>query len=104
MKMAMAFIRPEMVDKVVHALGESGFTALTRMDVYGKGRQNGVQVWGSSYDMPKTMLITVVEDERLDQVLETIGSSARTGNIGDGKIFITPVESAYTVRTGEVEL
>jgi nitrogen regulatory protein PII 1 len=104
MKMVTAFIRPERVDRVIQALEESGLPALTRLDVYGKGRQNGVKVWGSSYDMPKTMLITVVEDGMLDQAVETIGINARTGNIGDGKIFITPVEGAYTVRTGEVDV
>lgn len=102
--MVMAFIRPEVADLVIRNLGADGFTALSRMDVYGRGKQNGVNVRGSSYDMPKTMLITVVDDDSTREVVEAIGNSARTGNIGDGKIFVTPVIDAYTVRTGEVGL
>jgi nitrogen regulatory protein PII len=54
--------------------------------------------------MPKTMLITVVDDDSISRVVEAIGNSARTGNNGDGRIFVTPVVGAYTVRTGEVGL
>lgn len=104
MKMIMAFVRPEKVEKVASMLGEDGFAAYTRADVYGRGKQKGVQVFGQSYDMPKTMLITVVEDDRLDEAVEVIEKSAQTGNIGDGKIFVLPVEQAYTVRTGKIGL
>ncbi|OPY53807.1 MAG: putative nitrogen regulatory PII-like protein [Methanosaeta sp. PtaU1.Bin060] len=104
MKMIMAFVRPEMVEKVASMLGDDGFAAYTRVDVYGRGRQKGVQVLGQSYDMPKTMLMTVVEDDQLGEAVSIIGKSAQTGNAGDGKIFVLPVEQAYTVRTGEIGL
>jgi nitrogen regulatory protein PII 1 len=104
MKMVTAFIRPEVTDKVICALGADGFTAISRVDVYGRGKQNGIDVRGSRYDMPKTMLMTVVDDDCIGKVVEAIGCNARTGSIGDGRIFITPIEGAYTVRTGEVGL
>ncbi|KFD41631.1 nitrogen fixation protein NifD [Peptococcaceae bacterium SCADC1_2_3] len=102
MKMVRAIIRPERVDAVAGALDANGFTALTRIDVFGRGKQKGLQVGTVVYDsLPKTMLIIVVEDEQLARAVEVIEETARTGNIGDGKIFITPVEEAYTIRTGE---
>jgi nitrogen regulatory protein PII 1 len=104
MKMIMAFVRPEKVEKVASMLDEDDFAAYTRADVYGRGKQKGVQVFGQSYDMPKTMLMTVVEDDRLDEAVEVIEKSAQTGNVGDGKIFVLPVEQAYTVRTGKIGL
>ncbi len=104
MKMIMAFVRPEMVERVSSTLGKDGFIPYTRADVYGRGKQKGVQVFGQSYDMPKTMLLAVVEDDRLSEAVEIIRRSAQTGNIGDGKIFVLPVEQAYTVRTGDTGL
>ena len=102
MKMVRAIIRPERVDAVAGALDANGFTALTRIDVFGRGKQKGLQVGTVVYDsLPKTMLIIVVEDEQLARAVEVIEETARTGNIGDGKIFITPIEEAYTIRTGE---
>ena len=102
MKMVRAIIRPERVDAVAGALDTNGFAALTRIDVFGRGKQKGLQVGTVVYDsLPKTMLIIVVEDEQLARAVEVIEETARTGNIGDGKIFITPVEEAYTIRTGE---
>lgn len=104
MKMIMAFVRPERVEEVSSMLGEGGFASYTRADVYGRGKQRGVQVFGQRYDMPKTMLIAVVEDDRLGEAVEVIERGAQTGNAGDGKIFVLPVEQAYTVRTGETGL
>jgi nitrogen regulatory protein PII 1 len=101
MKMIMAFVRPEKVEAVASSLGNVGFTAYTRADVYGRGKQKGVHVFGQSYDVPKTMLMTVVMDDQLDEAAQVIKKSAQTGNAGDGKIFVLPVEQAYTVRTGE---
>ncbi len=101
MKMVRAIIRPEMVDKVADSLETGGFTALTRMDVFGRGKQKGIKVGNVVYDnLPKTMLMVVVDDEKLESAVKIIEDSARTGNIGDGKIFVTSVEDAYTIRTG----
>jgi nitrogen regulatory protein PII 1 len=105
MKMIRAFIRPEKEQEVVLALEGAGYPSLTKMPVFGRGKQKGLQVGPVHYDeMPKTLLVTVVEDGDLDAVIGIIQNKARTGFIGDGKIFVSPVESAYTVRTGEAVL
>ncbi len=101
MKMIRAIIRPEVVDKVADDLEAGGFVALTRMDVFGRGKQKGIKVGNVVYDnLPKSMLMMVVDDDRLEPAVKIIEESARTGNIGDGKIFVTDVDDAYTIRTG----
>ncbi len=101
MKMIRAIIRPEAVDRVADNLEAGGFTALTRIEVFGRGKQKGIKVGDMVYDnLPKTMLMMVVDDAKLEGAVKIIEDSARTGNIGDGKIFITTVEEAYTIRTG----
>jgi len=105
MKMVRAFIRPEKEQEVVQALEGAGFGSLTKMAVFGRGKQKGLQVGPIYYDeLPKTLLMTVVEDDHVDTVISTIEDKARTGFIGDGKIFVSPVETAYTIRTGEAVL
>jgi nitrogen regulatory protein PII 1 len=102
MKMIRAVIRPEAVDKVADNLETGGFTALTRIEVFGRGKQKGIKVGNVVYDnLPKTMLMLVVGDDQTENAVKIIEDSARTGNIGDGKIFITTVEDAYTIRTGQ---
>lgn len=101
MKMIRAVVRPEMVDKVADALEAAGFVALTKLDVFGRGKQKGIKVGEMVYDsLSKTMLMIVVDDDKLEEAVAVIEESARTGKIGDGKIFVTPVEEAYTIRTG----
>jgi nitrogen regulatory protein PII 1 len=102
MKMIRAVIRPEAVDKVADSLEAGGFAALTRIEVFGRGKQKGIKVGNVVYDnLPKTMLMLVVGDEQMETAVGIIEGAARTGNIGDGKIFITSVEEAYTIRTGQ---
>jgi nitrogen regulatory protein PII 1 len=102
MKMIRAIIRPEAVDKVADSLEAGGFTALTRIEVFGRGKQKGIKVGDVVYDnLPKTMLMLVVGDDQAEKAVQIIEDAARTGNIGDGKIFITSVEEAYTIRTGQ---
>ena len=102
MKMIRAVIRPEAVDKVADSLEVGGFTALTRIEVFGRGKQKGIKVGNVVYDnLPKTMVMMVVNDERLESAIKIIEDSARTGNIGDGKIFVSSVDEAYTIRTGQ---
>lgn len=102
MKMIRAIIRPEKVEDVANALDTQGFPALTKIEVFGRGKQRGLQVGSITYsELPKTMLLIVVDDPDIEQVIETIQHSARTGNIGDGKIFVTDVIETYTIRTGE---
>ena len=102
MKMIRAVIRPEAVDKVADSLETGGFTALTRIEVFGRGKQKGIKVGNVVYDsLPKTMLMLVVDDDNVERSVKIIEDSARTGNIGDGKIFVSSVDEAYTIRTGQ---
>ena len=78
---------------------------MTKIHAFGRGRQKGITVGSIHYDeLPKTMLIVVVEDEQVEQVLKIITYKAYTGNFGDGKIFVSTVDKVYTVRTGEQAL
>ncbi len=102
MKLVKAIVRPEKVDDVVDALSEAGFPAFTKIDVVGRGKQGGLKVGEYIYDeLPKTLLLIAVNDDDVKKVVDVIKSSAYTGNYGDGKIFIQPIEEAYTIRTGE---
>ncbi len=102
MKMIRAFVRPEKEQEVVLALEGAGFPSLTKMPVFGRGKQKGLQVGPVHYDeLPKTLLMMVVDDRDEDRVTGIIQEKAKTGFIGDGKIFVSPVVKAYTVRTGE---
>ncbi len=108
MIMVRAIVRPEKVNEVMAALMYAGFPAVTKMDVYGRGKQRGMKVGEIHYDeLPKELLITVVRKEDKDFVVETIMKAARTGDkgaFGDGKIFISPVEEVYTVSSGSASL
>ncbi|UTB31464.1 MAG: P-II family nitrogen regulator [Methanobacterium sp. ERen5] len=100
MKMIRAIIRPERVENVVDALDKAGFVAMTKMEVIGRGKQKGIQLENIYYDeIPKTMLMLVVEDEKADKIVEIVTDTSYTGNFGDGKIFVSPVDEVYTVRT-----
>ncbi|VAX30300.1 Nitrogen regulatory protein P-II, nitrogen-fixation associated, subunit A [hydrothermal vent metagenome] len=102
MKMIRAFIRPEKEQEVVLALEGAGFPSVTKMPVFGRGKQKGLQVGPVHYDeLPKTLLMIVIDDEDEKNVVKLIQEKAKTGFIGDGKIFVSPVDTAYTVRTGE---
>ena len=101
MKLIRAMIRPEREEVVIETLERAGIVSLTKMDVLGRGQQRGVQVGATVYDeLPKVQLMIVVEDAKVDAAVEAITSGAKTGQYGDGKIFISPVEAAYTIRTG----
>lgn len=102
MKMIRAIIRPDKETEVVLALEGAGFPALTKTHVFGRGKQRGLQVGPIHYDeLPKLSLMLVVDDDKVDAVIRVITDKARSGAIGDGKIFVSPVEAAYTIRTGE---
>jgi nitrogen regulatory protein PII 1 len=102
--MVQSVVRPEHVHEVMKALLDAGFPAVTKMDVFGRGKQRGLKVGAITYDeLPKEMLLVVVNESDKDLVVQTIIESARTGasgTFGDGKIFILPVEETYTVSTG----
>ncbi len=102
MKMVRAIIRPEKEEAVVKALENDGFVALTKMDVFGRGKQMGIKIGETRYDeLPKVMLMLVVENKDASKVAKIITGAARTGSYGDGKIFLNDVDEAYTIRTGK---
>jgi len=107
MIMIRAIVRPEKVDNVMAALMEAGFPAVTKLAVFGRGKQRGMKIGDVHYDeLPKEMLITIVKDEDKDFVINTIMPAARTntkGAHGDGKIFVSPVLEAYTISSGHKE-
>jgi len=108
MLMIRAIIRPEKSSKVLTALFEAGYPAVTKIPVVGRGKQRGIKIGDITYDeLPKEMLILVVKDEDKDYVIKTILDTAISqpkGAFGDGKIFVTPVEEAYTISRGTKEL
>jgi nitrogen regulatory protein PII 1 len=105
MKMVQAVLRPDKEEPVAAALALANFPALTKWDVVGRGRQQGIQVGSHVYDeLAKSMLMLVVEDDDVPQVAEIINKVANSGYPGDGKIFVADVETAYTIRTGKAEL
>lgn len=106
MKKIEAIIRPEALEDVKHELSLAGHAGLTVIDVKGHGVQKGItQQWrGQEYTidlLPKVMIWLVVRDDDVRDVVETIITAARSGRIGDGKVFVSPVEEIYRVRTGE---
>ena len=108
MKLVVAIIKPFKLDEVREALTSLGIQGLTVSEVKGFGRQKGqTEIYrGAEYAVnfvPKMRLEIVVSDSMADQVVETISTTARTGKIGDGKIFVLDVAKALRVRTGEAD-
>lgn len=106
MKRIEAIIRPQRVEAVKDALTELGQRGMTVADVRGHGVQHGVsQLWrGEEYVvdlLPKSIVIVVVHDHQLHDCIDVIVKAARTDHLGDGKIFVTPVEEVVRIRTGE---
>lgn len=106
MKKILAIIRPDKLEDVKQALEEIDCRGMTVMNVKGRGRQLGIteSYRGRDYKvdlLPKTRLEIVVKDEDAEEVIQTIVKTAQTGDIGDGKIFIMPVEDVVRIRTGE---
>ncbi len=104
MKMIKAFIRPEKESAVVQGLEQAGISAMTKWDVLGRGRQRGIQVGAQVYDeLSKLCVMVVVDDPQAPKAVEAILQSARTGHPGDGRIFISDIKQAYTIRTGKCD-
>jgi nitrogen regulatory protein PII 1 len=104
MLLVRAIIRPEKAGAVMSEAAAAGFPGVTKMSVYGRGKQKGIMVGEVIYDeIPKEMLMYFVNDEDKDDLVKIIMRIARTGggNFGDGRIFVSPVESAYTISTGK---
>jgi nitrogen regulatory protein PII len=107
MKYIIAVIQPHRLDPVREALSGIGVQGLTVSEVRGFGRQKGqTEIYrGAEYVMqfvPKIKLEIAVDDDIADRVVEAIGGAARSGRIGDGKVFVLPLEGAMRVRTGEM--
>jgi len=108
MKLVMAIIKPFKLDEVRQALTPLGVQGLTVTEVKGFGRQKGqTEIYrGAEYQvsfLPKLKIEVVVPDDMADAVVEAIANTARTGKIGDGKVFVLDVERALRIRTGETD-
>ena len=108
MKMITAIIKPFKLEEVREALAECGVTGLTVTEVKGFGRQKGhTELYrGAEYVvdfLPKVKIEVVVATDDADSCVDAIVAAARTGKIGDGKIFVTPVEKVVRIRTGDLE-
>ena len=108
MKLVLAIIKPFKLDDVREALAEVGVQGITVTEVKGFGRQKGhAELYrGAEYVvdfLPKIKLEIAVVDDQLERVIEAIQQSARTGKIGDGKIFVSPLDQVIRIRTGELD-
>ena len=108
MKMIIAVIKPERFEFVKKALEDKGYIGMTITEVKGRGAQKGISLEYRGGKMivdllPKIKLEIVVHDKDVDDLLTTLTGAARTGKIGDGKIFILPVEKSIRIRTGDME-
>jgi len=108
MKMVIAIIKPERFEFVKKALEDKGYTGMTVAEVKGRGEQKGISLEYRGGRMvvdllPKIRIEIVTRDADVDDLVTTIVEAARTGKIGDGKIFIMPVEKSIRIRTGDME-
>jgi nitrogen regulatory protein P-II 1 len=108
MKLIKAIVRPNKVDEVKEALGKLNISGMTVTEVRGHGKQKGhTAIYrGKEYNvslLPKMEIETVVSDHVADEVVKAIIQAARTGEIGDGRVFVTPIAESYKIRTGESE-
>jgi nitrogen regulatory protein PII len=106
MKLIKAIVRPNKVDDIKDALGKVNISGMTVTEVRGHGRQKGhTAIYrGKEYNvslLPKMEVEVVVTDDLVDAAIQAIIGSARTGEIGDGRVFVIPVEHGYNIRTGE---
>jgi len=106
MKLIKAIVRPNKVDEVKEALSKLSISGMTVTEVRGHGKQKGhTAVYrGKEYDvslLPKMEIEVVVQDSIVDEVIGAIAQAARTGEIGDGRVFVIPIEQSYRIRTGE---
>ena len=109
MKLVIAIIKPFKLDEVRDALTRIGVHGMTVCEVKGYGRQKGhMEIYrGAEYAvnfLPKLRLEVAVASEQLDQVMDAVVAAAKTGQIGDGKIFVTPIDHAVRIRTGETDV
>ena len=109
MKLIKTIIRPTRVDEVREALDKMNIPGMTVTEVRGHGRQKGhTAIYrGKEYNvnlLPKIEIEVVVEDKVVDEAIKAIVGAARTGEIGDGRVFVLPIEAGYNIRTGERDI
>ena len=109
MQLIKAIVRPNKVDDVKEALEKAGITGMTVTEVRGHGQQKGhTAIYrGKEYNvslLPKMQIETVVQDTDVEATIRAIAAAARTGEIGDGRVFVTPISYSYKIRTGEREM
>jgi nitrogen regulatory protein PII len=105
-KLIKAIIRPDKLEELKEVLSSQNVTGMTVTDVRGHGRQKGHKAIyrGTEYNitlLPKVMVDIAIPDDQVEELIKTIIAAARTGEIGDGRIFVLPVEDSYNIRTGE---
>ena len=108
MKLVIAVIKPFKLDEVRNALTHVGVHGMTVTEVKGYGRQKGhMEIYrGNEYAvnfLPKLRIEVAIASEQIDQVMDALAAAAKTGQIGDGKIFVTPIDRAMRIRTGETD-
>jgi nitrogen regulatory protein P-II 1 len=106
MKLITAIIKPFKLDEVKNALREAGVVGMTLTEVRGFGRQGGhTETYrGAEYQIdfvPKTKIELVVDDDQVDRLVDLLADAARSGKIGDGKVWVTPIDTLVRIRTGE---
>ena len=109
MKLIKSIVRPNKVDEVKDALEKIGISGMTVTEVRGHGKQKGhTAIYrGKEYNvslLPKMQIEVVVADSAVDDAIKAIVSAARTGEIGDGRVFVIPVDHGYNIRTGEKDM
>lgn len=109
MFLVRAMVRPDKADEVIYELSRAGFHAVTKIDVVGRGKQKGIRIGDIVYDeIPKTLLFMVADEEKdKEDVISIVLKTAKTGEkgaFGDGKIFVSVVEEAYTISSGASSL
>lgn len=109
MKLVKCIVRPHKLDEVKDALAKLNIAGMTITEVRGHGRQKGQKAIyrGSEYEvslLPKVMIEMILPEDVVDEAIKTVVETARTGEIGDGRVFILPVEQGYNIRTGEKDV
>ena len=109
MKLIKSIVRPNKVDEIQDALAKLGIAGMTVTEVRGHGRQKGhtAMYRGKEYAvnlLPKMEIEVVADDDVVEEVIQTIIKAARTGEIGDGRVFVLPVDHSYNIRTGERDI
>lgn len=109
MKLIKCIVRPHKLDEVKDALAKLSISGMTITEVRGHGRQRGQKAIyrGSEYEvslLPKVMIEIILPEDMVDETIKTVIETARTGEIGDGRVFILPVEQGYNIRTGEMDV